>query len=385
MLGPIALCVGSFLPFSITYYLNGHHFIERELLRAGVPFRKDDNAFLWVADPKALQAAADRLSPQTIREQLDHWTWVVGPKFSQKDRAAINLSRYYSLQQVEYCRNFIFHRNFPHHKLFVRSCDLGLFRLSADKLFPEVRLSPAQENPRQTGDGLGKNGTWSSRAARLRQECRAPHVREVLNLPAFGGPQQQPERLWPKNPGITWKPFVRLWLPLLIVWLNSKPKPSMSTSTVHCSSAWLCPSPRQHQNPWPRAPGHPHASPHGTSAPPRHPTGAWRSRQIHQAILSAFQLTPANYTLTQLRYDLRKLKAHGLLERDGSRYAYRLTEKGIRVALMFTLFHQRVCGPLANSLFHRQPTQLHTPTSKLQAAYQKADASIQQVIDLLAA
>jgi hypothetical protein len=52
---------------------------------------------------------------------------------------------------------------------------------------------------------------------------------------------------------------------------------------------------------------------------------------------------------------------------------------------MFILFHQRICGPLANSLFHRKPTQLHTPTSKLQAAYQKADASIQQVIDLLAA
>jgi len=70
--------------------------------------------------------------------------------------------------------------------------------------------------------------------------------------------------------------------------------------------------------------------------------GGWRSRQIHEAILSAFQLTPEKYTLTQLRYDLRKLKAHTLLERDGSRYAYRLTEKGIRVALMFTLFHQRV-------------------------------------------
>src|SRR5467141_950773 len=134
VLGPIALCVGSFLPFSITYYLNGHHFIERELVRAGVPFRKDDNAFLWVADQNALQAAADRLSPQVIRKQLDHWTWVVGPKFSQKDREAINLSRHYSLQQIEYCRNFIFRRNFPIHKLFERSCDLGRFRLTADKL-----------------------------------------------------------------------------------------------------------------------------------------------------------------------------------------------------------------------------------------------------------
>ena len=51
--------------------------------------------------------------------------------------------------------------------------------------------------------------------------------------------------------------------------------------------------------------------------------GGWRSRQIHEAILSSFQLSVANYTLTQLRYDLRKLKAHGLLERDGQRYAYR--------------------------------------------------------------
>jgi len=113
--------------------------------------------------------------------------------------------------------------------------------------------------------------------------------------------------------------------------------------------------------------------------------GGWRSRQIHQAMLSAFQLTPANYALTQLRYDLRKLKAHALLERDGSRYAYRLTDQGTRATLMFILFHQRVCGPLANSLFHRKPTQPYTPASKLQAAYEKADASIQQVIDLLAA
>ena len=54
VLGPVTVCVGSFLPFSITYWLNGHSFIERELRRAGVAFRKDDNAFLWVADRAAL-------------------------------------------------------------------------------------------------------------------------------------------------------------------------------------------------------------------------------------------------------------------------------------------------------------------------------------------
>jgi len=70
---------------------------------------------------------------------------------------------------------------------------------------------------------------------------------------------------------------------------------------------------------------------------------------------------------------------------QGQHDAYRLTDKAIRVALMFVLFHQRLCGPLANSLFHPKLRQLHTPARELQLAYQKADASIQQVIDLLAA
>jgi hypothetical protein len=67
VLGPMALRVGSFLPFSITYYLNGHHFIEPQLRKAGIEFRKNDNAFLWVADASALQAAADAFSATLIR------------------------------------------------------------------------------------------------------------------------------------------------------------------------------------------------------------------------------------------------------------------------------------------------------------------------------
>jgi hypothetical protein len=49
---------------------------------------------------KALQAAADHLSPDIIRKRLDSWTLVLGPRFSKKDRAAIPLRREYSLNQV---------------------------------------------------------------------------------------------------------------------------------------------------------------------------------------------------------------------------------------------------------------------------------------------
>jgi hypothetical protein len=79
------------------------------------------------------------------------------------------------------------------------------------------------------------------------------------------------------------------------------------------------------------------------------------------------------------------MKAHGLIERDGSRYAYRLTVKGPKVALLFVLFHQRVCGPLANSLFNRPPDPESAPATPLETAYRNADRSIQQILKLLAA
>src|SRR5438876_5995750 len=132
VLGPFVLCVGSFLPFQTTYYLNGHHIIAGELQRRGVRFRRDDNAFLWTANVAALQAAADGLDPEAIRRRLDYWTLVLGPKFSKADRTAINLRRDYSINQIEFCRNFVFRRHFPIHKIFERSCELGVFRLSAD-------------------------------------------------------------------------------------------------------------------------------------------------------------------------------------------------------------------------------------------------------------
>ncbi len=52
---------------------------------------------------------------------------------------------------------------------------------------------------------------------------------------------------------------------------------------------------------------------------------------------------------------------------------------------MFILFHQRVCGPLANSLFAHRPDQTLMPPSKIEIAYHKADQAIQHVLDLLAA
>jgi len=386
VLGPIALCVGSFLPFSITYYLNGHHFIEHELRAAGVKFRKNDNAFLWVADPKALQAAADRLSAKILRTRLEYWSLVVGPKFSNKDRCAVNLSRYYSIQQVEYCRNLIFRRNFPIHKLFERSCDLGLLRLSADSISQifgwrlhqrwQGKLS-SQLDKIQHGHHVlrayAKNAVmrmYEKFSTFLRLEALSNNLKDFGLNKGLDNLDQVRRTLaavtdrfaaveaQALDVHVDFPLFQRLALPISCGASKIPGIKIHDTRMLRLMEVLL------------------HA---GTKVL------GWRTAEIHQAILATFHLAPNHYTLTQLRYDLRKMKAHGLLQRDGRRYAYRLTDKGTRAALLFVLFHKRVCGPLANSLFHHRPTQTPTPLSKIEAAYHKADRSIDQIIQLLAA
>jgi hypothetical protein len=46
----------------------------------------------------------------------------------------MSLSRFYSITQIEYCRNFIFKRHFPIHKIFERGCEIGLWRLTAHRI-----------------------------------------------------------------------------------------------------------------------------------------------------------------------------------------------------------------------------------------------------------
>src|SRR5262249_6399405 len=306
VMGPMVMRVATFFPFQTTYYLNGHSFIEQELNRANIRFRKDDNASLAVDDVAALQAAADKLSPEIIRKRLDYWTFVLGPKFSEKERKKINLSRFYSIAQIEYCRNFIFKRHFPIHQLFERSCELGLWRLTAHKI-SEI-----------FGHRLHR---------RMGGHVDFPLLQRIA-LPITKGSV--------RFPGI--KIHETRIIRLLEVLMHG-----------------------------------------GTHV------GGWTAKEVHEAVLTTFGLSEKRYRLNQLRYDLRKLKGHDLLERDGSRYAYRLTTKGVEVALLFLFFHKRLCGPLANSRFHHQPDAKHRPESRLEAAYHRADAAIQKVVDLLAA
>jgi len=386
VLGPIIVRVASFFPFHTTYWLNGHSFMERELIKTGIGFHKNDNAFLAVDDVAALQAAADRLSPQIIRQQLDYWTLILGPKFSKKERGQMNLSRFYAIAQIEYCRNFIFKRHFPIHKIFERSCEIGLWRMTANRISEifGVRLTKKLRGKLATVIEQFEHGHHVFRVnfknALLRQyEKFSRFLRNELlsnNLTDFGlrkgldhldEVRQKFQLITDRFAGfqaqtlnvhVDFPLLQRLALPITIGTVRYPGIRIHDVRIIRLLEVLL----------------------HGGTT-----VGGWTSKQIHQAVLTSFQLSPKAYGLNQLRYDLRKLKGHGLLERDGSRYAYRLTTKGVQIALLFLFFHKRLCGPVAHSCFHHRPHPDHRPDSKLEVAYHKADRAIQQIVDLLAA
>lgn len=386
VLGPICVRSGSFFPFQATYYLNGHSFMEQELKRSGIGFRKNDNAFVATDDVAALQAAADRLSPQIIEQRLDYWTLLLGPKFSKRERSTMNLRRFYAIAPIEYCRNFIFKRHFPIHKIFERSCELGLWHLTASKI-SEIfgsRLTSRLKGKLNTTLEQIEHGHHVFRAywkhAFVKQyEKLSTYLRNEVcsnNLADFGLKKSldhlaavrqkllsvtdrfarfQAQCL---NVHADFPLLHRLALPITVGRAKLPGIKIHDTRIIRLMEVLL----------------------HGGTT-----VGGWSAKQIHQAILTTYGLSAERYGLNQLRYDLRKMRAHGLIERDGKHYTYRLTNKGVKVALLFVLFHKQLCGPLANSLFHHRPDPNSRPNTKLEAAFHKADTSINHIIGLLEA
>jgi hypothetical protein len=289
-------------------------------------------------------------------------------------------------KRIEYCRNFVFKRNFPIHRIFERGCEICLWRMTANKI-AEVfgqRVTRKLRGKLNTVVEQIEHGHHIFRAyyrnAFIKQyERSSTYLRNEScsdNLADFGlnkgldhlaavrekllaviGRFAALQAQW-LNVHVDFPLLQRMALPITVGIAKYPGIKIHDTRMIRLMEVLL----------------------HGGTV-----VSGWTTRQIHEAILTSFRIGSDQYGLNQLRYDLRKLKTHGLLARDGKRYAYRLTEKGIKVALLFILFHKQLCGPLANSPFHHHPTAALRPNSKLEAAFHKADHSIQNLIQLLEA
>ena len=86
IMGPMSLCVASYLPFSVNCFMNGHSFLAGELQRVGVGFRMEDNAIIRCADPDLLNTIAERLDERILQRRASYWASRLAPTV-QRPRA----------------------------------------------------------------------------------------------------------------------------------------------------------------------------------------------------------------------------------------------------------------------------------------------------------
>ena len=132
ILGNMCIRVGSYLPFKVTVYLNGHSYIERYLKNSygrKALYKKRDNAFLNIRDVDKLLKAKEHFTADLISGRVTYWLEIIGPRLEKYP-----LRYSYFIDQIEYCRNFIFKSHSYLSELFKRSCELSLQLISTDSI-----------------------------------------------------------------------------------------------------------------------------------------------------------------------------------------------------------------------------------------------------------
>ena len=104
--------------------------------------------------------------------------------------------------------------------------------------------------------------------------------------------------------------------------------------------------------------------------------GDWTTRDVHARVMARHRLTETDYRLSQLRYDLTKLRAKGFVERLGTSRRYRLTPLGLKLGVLLVKLRTRLLGPLVTLLTNPNPPRPSSSDNAVQTAFRHVDAAL---------
>jgi len=383
VMGPMSLRVATYLPFTVTCYLNGHHFVSERLRQAGVGLYQQDNAILSVADPVALQAAADALSPAVLQARCDYWAAKLAPSFSPAERAAVDLRYCYSLAQIELATDVIFAEPSPLRALFRRAVELGLRMGGADRT---SHLFGRQITRRYGGKLQTVLDRRNEGHPVLRAYYQTSFVKQYEKAETLLRTETCINNTYHLNVGRRLEN-----LPTLVERMaetNQRfldAQSELLASTVDQGELARLAQPVQIGTR--RVPGlrlqddrvirlldvllHPGSF-----------VADWTSRNVLARLLERHRLTEIDYRLSQLRYDLGKLRAHGFVERIGRSRRYRLTARGLKLGVRLVKLRTRLLGPITTLATAPTP-QPTTNDSEVEAAFRQVDLALNHLCTTL--
>jgi len=373
--GPFFVKFSTYFPFTAKLCINGNEWAKRQAAKAGIGFEPLDNGFAAVDDVDRLRAICDGFGPQQIEALLRKWLKILPNPFTSGDEAAgyryelSILQAEFSLTQMldRPVSGRIFFEQVLHENLDVgRPDQIGLVfdrRIVRKGHHP----TPGRFRTRVITDGVVPSLHIDYKNSKIKQyhkEGRALRTETTINDTRDFGLSKRLTNLaalrqigFPANrrllgvqrishdPVRGAQAFLDLTAP--IVGSDGTRVPGLRFGDVRVHA--LLQALLIHR-----------LLPHG-----------FTNRDLRILIAPLLGKTPEDITAGKMTYDLRRLRAHGLIQRIPKTRRYQVTDIGLQDALLFTHAHDHLLRTGLAELTDPSPPR-SSPLRAAARAYQAA-------------
>jgi hypothetical protein len=347
--GPFFLKFCSYFPYNARLCINGHEWAKRQATKEGIAFTAPDNGFATVEDPAALQALCDRLGAGQIQALLEKWLAILPGAFTDADQEA-GYRYEISILQAEFSLTQMLDRPVSGRVFFEQTIRDNLDAGRPDRIglvFDRRIISkgrcptPGPFRTRVITEGVTPSlyidykhtavKQYHKEGRALRTETTINNTRDfgigkrLTNLPAlrevgFSANRRLlgVQRL-SHNPIHAQEAFTAVHDPIITDAGHRIAGLRLGDRRAHALLQALLVF---------------RLLPHG-----------FLHRDLRSLLASLLGTQPSQISTGQVSYDLRRLRAHGLITRIPGTHHYRITDTGLHHAMLLTHLHTRLLQP----------------------------------------
>jgi hypothetical protein len=342
--GPFFFKFSSYFPYTAKFCLNGHEYLKRQLMQAGIAYEALDNGILSCADPVQLQILADGLSAEKIEALIRKWQLRLPQPFTAAEREA-GYDYEVSILQAEFALTQVLDRPQTGRLFFEAAIreNLDLGRPEQVQLIFERRIlrsTPSRFRTRIITEGVtpalhidykhSRIKQYHKEGRALRTETTINNTRDfymgkrLKNLPALRHIGFQANRRLLHVQQISHNcllgedAFQQVNQPQTIAGQRVAGL-RFTDPRVHALFSAL--------------------------AAFRFLPQGFANHELRAMLAPLLGLAPDHFTPGQMTYHLRRLRLHGLIERIPQTHRYQVTDFGWRVAMFFTRLYARLLRP----------------------------------------
>jgi hypothetical protein len=374
--GPFFIKFSTYFPYTAKLCINGNECAKRQAAKAGIGFEALDNGFAAVDDVAGLQAICDSLGPAQIDALLRKWLRILPTPFTDEDEAA-GYRYELSILQAEFSLTQMLDAPVSGRIFFEQvigdNLDIGRpdhVALIFDRriLNGRKRKTPGRFRTRVITNGVIPSLHADYKNAKIKQyhkQGRALRTETTINNPHDFGVTKRLTSLpdlrqlgfsanrrllgvqtISHDPIRGAKAFTELTAPILTDAATRIAGLRFGDDRVHALLRALL----VHR-----------LLPHG-----------FTNRELRTLTAPLLGKRFEDITAGQMTYDLRRLRAHGLIERIPRSRRYHVTDTGLQHALLFTHAHDHLLRTglaLTSDPNPPRKTKLHNAARAYQAAF----------------